>query len=73
MYGLPACSPGLLQALSGGFHPARYSAAWLVSFHACRQLHERAPSFHRVSAPKRRTEKYGLGVCPVGNFDYYGL
>ena len=26
MYGRPACSPGLLQALSGGFHPVRYSA-----------------------------------------------
>ena len=32
----------------------------LPSFHAYRQLHAWAPSLHRVSAPKRRTEECGL-------------
>ncbi len=59
-YGLPACSPGFPRTLSRGFRPADYPTAPLVSFHAYRQLHEWAPSSHRVSAPKRRTEKCRL-------------
>ncbi len=59
-YGPPACSPGFPRTLSRGFRPASDPAKPLVSFYACRQLHERAPSSHGVSAPKRRTEKCGL-------------
>ena len=61
-YGLPACSPGFLRTLSRGFREANYSTAPLVGFHAYRQLHRWAPSSHRVSAPKRRTEKCGLAL-----------
>ena len=60
VYGLPACSPGFPRTLSRGFRPADYPTAPLVSFHAYRQLHRWAPSSHRVSAPKRRTEKSGI-------------
>ena len=59
-YGLPACSPGFLRTLSRGFREADYPAAPLVNFPADRRLHRWAPSSHRVSAPKRRTEKCGL-------------
>ena len=52
----------LPRTLSRGFRPASYPAKPLVSFHAYRQLHRWAPSSHRVSAPKRRTEKCGLGA-----------
>ena len=60
-YGLPACSPSFPWTLSPGFRPADCSATLLVSFPAYRQLHRWVPSSHRVSAPKRRTEKCGLG------------
>ena len=59
-YGLPACSPSFPWTLSPGFRETDYPATLLVSFPACRQLHRWAPSSHRVSAPKRRTEKSGL-------------
>ena len=59
-YGLPARLPSFPWALSRGFRPADYPTKPLVSFHAYRQLHGWAPSSHRVSAPKRRTEKCGL-------------
>ena len=52
--------PTRARTLSRGFRAADYSTAPLVSFHADRQLHRWAPSSHRVSAPKRRTEKCRL-------------
>ena len=61
-YGLPACSPGFLRTSSRGFREADYPTKPLVSFHAYRQLHRWAPSSHRVSAPKRRTEKCWLAA-----------
>ena len=49
--------PGLChQASARTGHPIEL----LVSFPAYRQLHRWAPPSHRVSAPKRRTEKCGL-------------
>ena len=65
-YGLPACSPSFPWTLSPGFRPANCSATLLVSFPAYRQLHRWVPSSHRVSAPKRRTEKSGLVVRGEG-------
>ena len=59
-YGLPACSPSFPRTLSRGFRPASCPTRLLVSFHAYQQLHGWVPSSHRVSAPKRRTEKSGL-------------
>ena len=52
--GLP---PSFPWTLSPGFRETDYPATLLVSFPAYRQLHRWDPSSHRVSAPKRRTEK----------------
>ncbi len=59
-YGPPACPPSFPWTLTRGFRPASCPTAPLVSFHAYRQLHGWVPSSHRVSAPKRRTEKSAL-------------
>ena len=55
--GLP---PSFPWTLSPGFRETDYPATLLVSCPAYRQLHRWDPSSHRVSAPKRRTEKGGL-------------